>query len=95
MDRLVELRQALKPMVEAQGLKLSYLPLMVKVRTPPSCWPRTAPLHAVPLHVCLSLTHPTPPHSPPLPSPVPTLPCPPVPARAFRPRPWLCRSSRC
>lgn len=30
MDRLVELRQALKPMVEAQGLKLSYLPLMVK-----------------------------------------------------------------
>ena len=30
-DRLVELRKALKPALEKQGVKLSYLPIMIKV----------------------------------------------------------------
>jgi pyruvate/2-oxoglutarate dehydrogenase complex dihydrolipoamide acyltransferase (E2) component len=32
MDELIELRRTLKSAAESQGIKLSYLPIMVKVR---------------------------------------------------------------
>lgn len=31
MDKAVALRESLRPMAEAQGVKLSYLPIMLKV----------------------------------------------------------------
>ncbi len=32
MDKAAALRESLKPLAEAQGIKLSYLPIMIKVR---------------------------------------------------------------
>lgn len=32
MDKAAALRESLKPLAEAQGLKLTYLPIMLKVR---------------------------------------------------------------
>lgn len=32
MDKAAALRESLKPLAEAQGIRLSYLPIMLKVR---------------------------------------------------------------
>jgi pyruvate/2-oxoglutarate dehydrogenase complex dihydrolipoamide acyltransferase (E2) component len=31
MDKVLALRESLKPLADAQGIKLSYLPIMIKV----------------------------------------------------------------